>query len=566
MTVVKGDYNLAYTVSDDRGCKGSDVVTIVNDRPDAQFVSNAIPSCGYMEVDFTNTSSPDATSYLWDFDDNTSSTQKDETHGFDNVDITGQVAYYNISMVATSINGCKDTALSVVTIYPKVVADFTADPTDGCHPLQVTLISQPGGSAYSWDFGDGSPAQDGSYIAYHLFENFGTEPETSTVTLTTTSAYGCFDTKTLDITVQPIPQPNFTAVPLVQTYPDATVDFTNTTQPGPWTYLWDFGDNITSPEENPTHVYAEPGTFDVSFRVMNGECMDSSKTTVVIHPRVPIAAFAEPVGGCNPVEVQFENESQWETTYLWDFGDGYVSTKENPTHVFYDIGTFTIRLQVSGPGGTDYASWTIDIWETPNVSFNSAPDSVFVKDKPVRFYNLSAGATNYAWDFGDYDENGEASPGNFSSAVDTSHIYFTEGYKDVKLVAWNEHCSDSLTLPAVKVIEKGQLEFPTVFRPDPSGPNGGFVDPNDPSVDPNYANSIFFPGVNKQVSEYHLYVYNRWGQQIFQSDNINIGWDGYLNGELAAQGVYFWKVNVVYKNGAPSTAKGDITLLHKNQQ
>ncbi len=50
---------------------------------------------------------------------------------------------------------------------------------------------------------------------------------------------------------------------------------------------------------------------------------------------------------------------------------------------FYDTGKFTIRLQVSGPGGTDYASWTINVWETPNVAFNSAPDSVFVKDKPV---------------------------------------------------------------------------------------------------------------------------------------------------------------------------------------
>ena len=53
---------------------------------------------------------------------------------------------------------------------------------------------------------------------------------------------------------------------------------------------------------------------------MNGECIDSSKTTVVIHPRVPIAAFEEPVGGCNPVEVQFVNQSQWATNLpvgLW---------------------------------------------------------------------------------------------------------------------------------------------------------------------------------------------------------------------------------------------------------
>ena len=96
----------------------------------------------------------------------------------------------------------------------------------------------------------------------------------------------------------------------------------------------------------------------------------------MIHPRAPLAAFEEPVGGCNPVEIEFVNQSQWATTYLWDFGDGYVSTKENPTHFYYDVGTFTIRLQATGPGGTAYASWTIDVYETPNVAFNSAPDSI----------------------------------------------------------------------------------------------------------------------------------------------------------------------------------------------
>jgi len=566
-TIVKGTYNLAYTVTDDRGCIGSDVVTIENERPSAQFISDALPSCGYIDVNFTNTSSAEAETFLWNFDDGgPTSTEEHVTHGFDNSDILGQVAYYNISMVATSINGCNDTAYSVVTIYPKVVAEINADPVEGCHPLQVTLTSNPGAKGYHWDFGDGSPAQDGSYIAHHLFENFGTEAVVNTVTLTTTSVYQCSDTKSVDVTVQPIPQPNFNAVPLVQTYPDATVSFTNNSQTGPWTFFWNFGDSNTSAEESPTHTYADPGTYDVNFYVMNGECRDSSKTTVVINPRVPIAAFVEPLGGCNPVEVQFVNQSQWADNYLWDFGDGYVSTKENPIHSFYDVGEFTIRLQATGPGGTDYASWTIDIYETPNVAFNSAPDSVFVKDKPVRFYNLSAGATDFQWDFGDYYEDGTAAPGNFSNSTDTSHIYFTEGYKDVTLVAWNEHCSDSITLPAVKVIPKGQLEFPTVFRPDPSGPNGGYVDPSDPSVDPNYANSIFFPGVNKQVDEYHLYIYNRWGEQIFQSNDINVGWDGYLNGVLAAQGVYFWKVTVVYKNGAPDSDRGDITLLHKKQQ
>ncbi len=565
-TIVKGQYALAYTVTDDRGCMGTDNVTIENERPTAQFTSDAVPTCGYVDVTFTNTSSAEATSFLWNFDDGTTSPLRDPVHGFDNTNPDGQVAYYNVFMEAISDNDCRDTARSVVTIYPKIVAVIDADPSEGCHPLNVSFMSTPGGASYEWDFGDGSAPLDGSYLAYHMYENFTTAQDVHTAQLITTSFYGCKDTATMDITVEPIPAPNFTAVPMIQTYPNATVNFTNTTTPGPWTFQWDFGDGNSSTQENPEHTYDAPGTYMVKFYVNNGVCIDSVGTSIVIHPTPAIADFEQPPSGCSPLEVQFVNRSQFATTYLWDFGDGYVSTQENPSHTFYDPGEMTVRLQATGPGGTAYASYTLNVYETPNVAFNSAPDSVFVKDKPVRFFNLTAGATNYRWDFGDYYEDGTPAPNNFSNAADTSHVYFTEGWKDVKLVAWNEHCSDSITLPAVKVIPAGEIEFPTVFRPDPSGPNGGYVDPNDPNLDPNVANSIFFPGVNKQVDEYHLYIYNRWGELIFQSHDINKGWDGYIRGTLAVQGVYLWKVTLVYKNGSPDSMAGDITLLWKRAQ
>jgi len=265
--------------------------------------------------------------------------------------------------------------------------------------------------------------------------------------------------------------------------------------------------------------------------------------------------------------VEFENQSQWADTYMWDFGDGTRSRDPDPTYTYYDVGDWTVRLEATGPGGTAFAYDTVHVYESPKVEFNWSPDSVFVKDKPVTFFNLTVGATKYSWDFGDYDEDtGEAQPGNYSTARDTSHIYYTEGWKDVTLVAWNEHCIDSVTYTAVKVIPKGQLEFPTVFRPDPTGPNSGIVDPTNPNVDAGYANSIFFPGVNQQVKEYHLYIYNRWGQLVFQSHDVNYGWNGYINDTMAAQGVYFWRVEVVYKNGQPGDDAGDITLLHKKQQ
>ncbi|MCK5136464.1 MAG: PKD domain-containing protein [Bacteroidales bacterium] len=564
-TLIKGQYNLAYRVTDDRGCVGTDVVTIENDRPTAQFSSDAVPSCGYIEVNFINNSTADAVTFLWDFGDGTTSTQEDVSHGFDNVDPGGLVAYYHVKLIASSVNSCRDTAQSVITIYPKVVATIDADTTEGCHPLAVTFLTQPGGASYYWDFGDGN-AEDGGYLAHHLYENYTTAAVTRTVELTTTSFYGCQDSETLDITIQPIPAPNFTAVPLVQTYPDATVAFTNETTPGPWTYLWDFGDSLSSTEENPTHTYADPGTYLVKFYVNNGSCIDSIRTSIVIHPRIPEADFDVPEGGCTPMEIQFVNQSLWATTYLWDFGDGYVSTKEHPTHTFYDPGEVTVRLQATGPGGTDYASHTINVYETPNIAFNSAPDSVFVKDKPVRFFNLSAGADQYLWDFGDYFEDGTPAEGNFTDEEDPQHIYFTEGWKDVKLVGWNDHCIDSLTMTVVKVISAGDIQFPTVFRPDPDGPSGGWIDPNDPNLDPNIKNSIFFPGVNRQVDEYHLYIYSRWGDLIFQSHDINHGWDGYIKGSLASQGVYIWKVTLVYKNGSPDSMAGDITLIWKRPQ
>ena len=134
-------------------------------------------------------------------DESPTSTQKDVTHGFDNTYLAGQVAYYNVNLVATSEHGCTDTAVSVVTIYPKIVATIEADTTEGCHPLNVTFTSQPGGAEYFWDFGDGSPAQEGGYIAYHLFENFTSAVDVNTVSLTVTSHYNCTDTKTLDVTV-----------------------------------------------------------------------------------------------------------------------------------------------------------------------------------------------------------------------------------------------------------------------------------------------------------------------------------------------------------------------------
>ena len=73
---------------------------------------------------------------------------------------------------------------------------------------------------------------------------------------------------------------------------------------------------------------------------------------------------------------------------------------------------------------------------------------------------------------------------------------------------------------------------------------------------------IFKPGVLDHVEEYHLMIFNRWGELIFESHNQEVGWDGYADGKMSKQDVYVWKVEGKYSNGQTFVQSGDVTLMH----
>ncbi|MFO7733936.1 MAG: gliding motility-associated C-terminal domain-containing protein [Candidatus Aminicenantes bacterium] len=201
------------------------------------------------------------------------------------------------------------------------------------------------------------------------------------------------------------------------------------------------------------------------------------------------------------------------------------------------------------------------MYETPNVGFSLAPDTVYEDYKPAKFFNFTIGkTTNYLWDFGDiHEDTGERSSQNTSTEYEPLHVYEHPGWKDVKLIAYNEHCSDTLLKErAILVLPRKEFIFPNVFRPNPGGPSGGYYDRNDPGS----RNQVFFPGVADDVLEYYMFIYNRWGELVFESNDINKGWDGYINKRMAAQGVYVWKVKGKYLNGENFVFAGNVTLLH----
>ncbi|PLX04710.1 MAG: hypothetical protein C0594_08905 [Marinilabiliales bacterium] len=136
------------------------------------------------------------------------------------------------------------------------------------------------------------------------------------------------------------------------------------------------------------------------------------------------------------------------------------------------------------------------------------------------------------------------------------HLYTEEGLYDIWLWVWtDEGCRDSVLVEkAVDVRKSGDLVFPNAFTPDPSGSNDGSYEAGD------YTNNVFYPA-NKGIEEYHLQIFNRWGELIFESFDINIGWNGYYRDELCKQDVYVWKVKGKYINGQTFIKAGDVTLV-----
>ena len=175
---------------------------------------------------------------------------------------------------------------------------------------------------------------------------------------------------------------------------------------------------------------------------------------------------------------------------------------------------------------------------------------MYVDDEKVRCFNFTQFADYYIWEFGD---------GDTSHARDPFHKYMAEGVYDITLNAYSVNgCFSSFTVsPGVTVEPAGDIRFGNVFRPNKNGPEDPTTPPTGAAMD-----NFFYPAIKDQVENYHLQIFNRWGALIYETWDINKGWNGYYKGKLVKLGVYVWYVEGKYSNGKPFKKTGDVTLLH----
>jgi gliding motility-associated-like protein len=375
------------------------------------------------------------------------------------------------------------------------------------------------------------------------------------VTFIAQSLWGCGDTLVFDITVSGLPTAAFVAAPAVQTFPNATVELANLSSANDQAgYMWFWGDGNSTfsgeADDPASYTYETWGEYDIVLRVGTDLCNDTTTQRIRINPPLPIASFDGSGKGCVPLVVEFTNTSTYGVSYLWDFGDGTVSNEENPSHVYYQPGTYNVTLTATGPGGdtnVEIKTGVAIVHPRAEAFFTVNPPVITVPEQ-VFFLNLSTDATIFTWDFGDGSTSTEFSP---------YHFYETTGWHEVTLVANNEFdCPDTFVLEnAVLGNIESDIGFPNAFTPSENGPGGGYW-----TIDDMFNNNIFFP-IYKGVDEFEMQIFNRWGELLFETKDVRQGWDGYYRGQLCQQDVYVWRVKVTFLDGGEMTDIGDVTLL-----
>jgi PKD repeat protein len=222
------------------------------------------------------------------------------------------------------------------------------------------------------------------------------------------------------------------------------VQFTDTSYNATGWY-WEFGDGITSTDQNPVHLYIIPGVYSVNHESTNAhDFFWTNKSNYINVLSNPVHAdfYADITSGNAPLTVHFTDTSTNATTWSWNFGDSNSSSSQNPTHIYSFAGTFTVSLTASNTYSTDtmtkvdYIVVSSPLPPAPVANFTGTP---LTGDSPllVTFTDLSTGTIDsWSWNFGD---------GNTSTTSSPSHTYAFSGTFDVSLQVTNTGGSDTMT-------------------------------------------------------------------------------------------------------------------------
>lgn len=381
------------------------------------------------------------------------------------------------------------------------------------------LGSQP--YTYSWSNGP------------TVYPNTVSPTTTTDYVLTSVDRFGCIGKDTMTVIVNPLP--------VVEAGQDVTVCI---------------GENVVLNATGGTGSWDNGVTNGVAFKptvsgkykftVTSNGCVSADSLYITVKPSPAIGVLTNVTTGCAPLKVNFDNMYvQAGVVYSWDFGDGTVyNAPDDTVHTFVGGGCYDVKFTANLNGCIKDSVYQnlICVDENPIANFQPQPSVLSIMNPVTVFSNTSANATSYIWTFGD---------GSGATSFSPTHMYpdADGGSYLVTLTAISDlGCRDS-TKRIVEVEDELIYYVPNAFTPDEDEFNPTFKPVFSAGYDPN---------------DYRLFIYNRWGELIFQSNDINYGWDGTYAGADARvmEGSYTWRIEFkTKKSDARKILVGSVTII-----
>ena len=391
----------------------------------------------HFEVGFTNTSSAPTSqiaSYFWDFGDGTNSTSTDPTHIFPGAGI------YTVYLYVYDTSGCYDSIFQNVAASQLPGAAFGTT-VIGCRLVNFNNTSSYGGVSPSWSWNFDDPASGANNTSnlqspQHSFTAAGTY----NVMLAIADNYGCTDTVWQNITFDPI-VPDFTWDLNCAESPIQFTDLSSSTGDPITLWYWDFGDGNSKLQQHPIHTYASGGVYFVTLTITTATGCSESIVQMLNINFPPVADFDFSLA-CWGDSTVFTDLSSLQgpgqlASWDWDFGDGNVSSLQNPVYTYSLAGTYNVTLTVIDTNNcSSSVTKTVEVFVPPIAFFSAAS---VCEGSTTNFIDLSIAnplpIVSWTWYFGD---------GNTSASQYPSHNYASAGAYYVSLTVVNvEGCSDT---------------------------------------------------------------------------------------------------------------------------
>ncbi|TNE80059.1 MAG: PKD domain-containing protein [Bacteroidetes bacterium] len=547
-----GTYTLKLRIESALGCADSLNQTIVVHPqmvPQIQIVDSFVCVRGnFFDLNASSSSIPlgSITGYQWDFSDG--STQNGVNIGVKNFNYYDT---FDIRLRTLSDQGCTDSIFRRIVVYPQPTARFVVNDSIQCFDqyqafsFDASSSSVPspwaGITEYAWTSSDvtqytGVQWQNKAYASRGVY----------TTQLRVKSQDGCRDTVEKQVHFYPAMQPSFTTPDTAQCFNEHDFVFDASVSSIPLgsiqQYTWKYEDLSSSTGMiSPSKRFANFDTFTVWLVTTSNEFCEDSVSREIIVFESPKADFSVPETCLKQASVFTDLSVIGHDTLIawyWDFGNQQSDTVQHPIHYYKATNKYDVMLRVESNNNCFHDTVMQDMaWVKPlPVSrFNYQRADFDFEIMQYDFTDLSSDALTWNWDFGDGQQS--LIQHNTIEYDDTAHYL-------VQLIVSNSYACLDTSYQTVWALPEFLVYVPNAFTPNGDLKNEGFA-----------------PKATAYYERYSMKIYNRWGQLMFETDDLSKSWDGTFNGAICDMGLYTYAITIIDLYGKAYYLKGNITLM-----